>query len=83
MVANKRKSVCVIPTPNKSIYCIGGMNNDTCIVAQTMCGRTCAVNTVTGESPVQMASNVENVSIGWRHHGETYCRPDCVGENTL
>ena len=31
----------------------------------------CAVNSpVTGEFPAQMASNAENVSIWWRHHGE-------------
>ena len=35
----------------------------------------CAWNSpVTGEFPAQMASNAENVSISWRHHGvqETY-----------
>ena len=26
--------------------------------------------TETGEFPAQMASNVENVSISWRHHGK-------------
>ena len=31
---------------------------------------------VTGEFPAQMASNAENVSIWWRHHG----RPFCPGE---
>ena len=31
----------------------------------------CAGNsTVTGEYPAQMASNVENVSIWWRNHGD-------------
>ena len=34
----------------------------------------CAGNSpVTGEFPAQKASNVENVSISWRHHGnETF-----------
>ena len=33
----------------------------------------CAVNSpVTGEFPAQMASNAENVSIGWRHHIMTF-----------
>ena len=27
----------------------------------------------TGEFPAQMASNVENVSIWWRHHVLDYC----------
>ena len=27
----------------------------------------------TGEFPAQMASNVENVSTRWRHHGRTLC----------
>ena len=30
----------------------------------------------TGEFPAQMASNAENVSIWWRHHGKTI-HPDC------
>ena len=29
----------------------------------------------TGEFPAQMASNAENVSIWWRHHGEKILRP--------
>ena len=34
----------------------------------------CAGNSPgTGEFPAQMASNVENVFIGWRHHGPTVC----------
>ena len=33
----------------------------------------CAGNSLgTGEFPAQMASNAENVSIWWRHHGEMY-----------
>ena len=28
---------------------------------------------VTGEFPAQMASNAENISIWWRHHGEMFC----------
>ena len=33
----------------------------------------CAWNSPgTGEFPAQMASNAENVSIWWRHHGKTY-----------
>ena len=33
----------------------------------------CAGNSpVTGEFPAQMASNAENVSIWWRHHGLNY-----------
>ena len=30
----------------------------------------CGEFTGTGEFPAQMASNAENVSIWWRHHGE-------------
>ena len=34
----------------------------------------CAGNSpVTGEFPAQMASNAENVSIWWRHHGMCVC----------
>ena len=34
----------------------------------------CAGNSpVTGEFPTQRASNVENVSIWWRHHERTWC----------
>ena len=34
----------------------------------------CAGNSpVTGEFPTQKASNAENVSIWWRHHGEIWC----------
>ena len=29
----------------------------------------CGEFTVTGEFPAEMASNAENVSIWWRHHG--------------
>ena len=28
---------------------------------------------VTGEFPSQRASNAENISIGWRHHGIAFC----------
>ena len=36
----------------------------------------CAGNSpVTGEFPVQMASNAENVSIWWRHHDDHYDSP--------
>ena len=37
----------------------------------------------TGEFPAQMASNAENVSIWWRHHGLTYLHlvlHRCIGE---
>ena len=35
----------------------------------------CAGNSpVTGEFPAQMASNAENVSIWWRHHGWLQCQ---------
>ena len=34
----------------------------------------CAGNSpLTGEFPAQMASNAENVSIWWRHHGGVKC----------
>ena len=34
----------------------------------------CAGNSPgTGEFPAQMASNAENATIGWRHHGEYAC----------
>ena len=34
----------------------------------------CAGNSpVTDEFPAQMASNAENVSIWWRHHGDVQC----------
>ena len=41
----------------------------------------CAGNSpVTGEFPAQMASNVENVSIRWRHHGgQLLMEPTTVG----
>ena len=36
----------------------------------------CAGNSpVTGEFPAQMASNAENVSISWRHHGQCSLTP--------
>ena len=36
----------------------------------------CAGNSpVTGELPAQLASNAENVSIRWRHHGPAVIRP--------
>ena len=39
----------------------------------------CAGNSpVTGEFPAQMASNAENVSIWWRHHGLSFL--SCVAE---
>ena len=50
----------------------------------------CAGNSsVTGEFPAQMASNAENVSIGWRHHETHFCfgwrltpgRPEAMLEN--
>ena len=41
----------------------------------------CAENSPgTGEFPAQMASNAENVSIRWRHHGK--CPPAWRGEYT-
>ena len=40
----------------------------------------CAGNSPgTGEFPAQMASNAENVSIWWRHHGYSFC----LQHNTL
>ena len=32
----------------------------------------------TGEFPAQMASNAENVSIWWRHHGQTKTKPETM-----
>ena len=43
----------------------------------------CAWNSpVTGEFPAQMASNAENVSIWWRHHGNS-CTSALVLLNTI
>ena len=33
----------------------------------------------TGEFPAQMASNVENVSIWWRHHGQQHWKSIAAG----
>ena len=35
-------------------------------------GLSAGISLGTGEFPVQMASNAENVSIWWRHHGKSY-----------
>ena len=35
----------------------------------------CGELPVTGEFPAQMASNPENVSIWWRHHGQLFYKP--------
>ena len=37
----------------------------------------------TGEFPAQMASNAENISIWWRHHGTSNYIPQIVGGNYL
>ena len=35
-------------------------------------GLCAGISPVTGEFPAQMASNADNVSIWWRHHGQTH-----------
>ena len=42
----------------------------------------CGEFTVTGEFPAQMASNAENVSLWWRHHGADLVFPECFGLGT-
>ena len=42
----------------------------------------CGEFTVTGKFPAQMASNAENVSIWWRHHGPDLVFPECFGLGT-
>ena len=39
----------------------------------------CGEFTVTGEFPAEMASNAENVSIWWRHHGDGRVTPCITG----
>ena len=42
----------------------------------------CAGNSpVTGEFPAQMASNVENVSIWWRHHEMPFAHPELTTQH--
>ena len=40
-------------------------------IKENIKGGFCAGNSPVTESPAQMASNAENVSIWWRHHGLT------------